>query len=253
MSEKKLNWRRRLKKFLVWLAARTVPFIYFTYFRFVWATSKVTDQSHRLIEALEKPPNKFIAATWHQDVFFVPWVYRRPHVHTIASVGDSGEVITSLLKRSNYTVFRGGSSKRESRRKKILEEFTQYLRGVEKPGVGVTVDGSSGPAYRMKSGVIVMAMKIDSPIYLCRIWCKRRILLNTWDRTLIPLPFNRINIFTEGPYFLPKHMDQQDVFTTFHRFIEDQLLNITYKSFTMLDDPIDEELMSRFPSGWTNI
>ncbi len=232
------------------MAAHTVPSIYFAYFRFVWATSKVVDQSCRLEEALENPPYKFVATTWHQDVFCVPWVYRKPHVHTIASVGDSGEVITSLLNRSNYTVFRGGSSKRESRRRKILEEFTRYLVQVDRPGVGITVDGSSGPPYRMKSGAIVMAMKIGSPIYVARVWCKRRILLKTWDRTMIPLPFNRIVILTEGPHHLPKGLDQEEVFNEFQRFIEDQLLGITYKCFVMLDKPVDEELMSRFPKGW---
>lgn len=248
---KKLSSKRRVKKLLVWLAARIVPVLYFAYFRFVWATSKVTDQSNRLVEALESPPNRFVTAVWHQDVFCVPWIYRKPHVHTIASLGDAGEVITSLLKRSNYTVFRGGSSKRESRRKKILAEFTEYLLGVDKPGVGITVDGSSGPAYRMKSGVIVMAMKIDSPIYVSRIWCKRRVLLKTWDRTMIPLPFNRIVILTEGPYSPPEHLHQKEVFDAFHGFVEDQLLRITYKGFRMLDRRIDQELMARFPSGWS--
>jgi hypothetical protein len=104
----------------------------------------------------------------------------------------------------------------------------------------------------MKSGVIVMAMKIGSPIYVSRMWCKRRILLNTWDRTMIPLPFNKIVILTEGPYYLPEGLDREEVFSRFHRFVEDRLLGITYKGFAMLDKHIDEELMARFPSGWTD-
>jgi hypothetical protein len=34
--------------------------------------------------------------------------------------------------------------------------------------------------------------------------------------------------------------------------VEDRLLGITYKCFTMLDKHLDEELMARFPSGWTD-
>jgi lysophospholipid acyltransferase (LPLAT)-like uncharacterized protein len=248
--EQKLPWRRRVNKLLVQLAKYVVPYLYLAYFRFVWATSTVIDQSSRLDEALEEAPHRFVCAAWHQDVFWVPWVYRRPHIYTIASVGDAGEVIAHLLKFFNYTVFRGGSSKRVSRRKKILEEFTQHLMTVDKPAAGITVDGSSGPAYRMKGGVIVMAMKLGAPMYLSRAWCKRRILLRTWDRTSLPLPFNKIVVLTEGPYRLPEHLDQEAVFERFHRYIENQLLELTYKNFCMLDDPIDERLMAKFPDGW---
>jgi lysophospholipid acyltransferase (LPLAT)-like uncharacterized protein len=154
------------------------------------------------------------------------------------------------LKLGGYTVFRGGSSRRASRRKKVLEEFIQYLRQVDCPVVGITVDGSSGPAYRMKTGVIVMAMEIDAPVYVLRIWSKRRILLPTWDRTMLPLPFNKIVIMAEGPYPLPEHLDQKEVFKEFHRFVENQLLATTYKCFSMLDHPVDEELLAKFPEGW---
>jgi len=246
----KLPWRRRAKKLLVQLAKYVVPLLYYAYFRFVWATSKVIDQTSILDEALQEYPHRLITAVWHQDVFWVSWVYRRPHLHTIASVGDAGEVIAHLLKFFNFTVFRGGSSKRQSRRKKVLEEFIEDLMTVDRPAAGITVDGSSGPAYRMKSGVIVMAMKLQAPIYLSRIWCKRRILLRTWDRTMLPLPFNKIVILTEGPYNPPEHMDQEEVFHRFHMDMQNKMLELTYKSFSMLDDPIDEQLMAKFPDGW---
>ena len=235
---------------MVWLAKYTVPYLYFAYFRFVWATSRIMDLTSPLDEALRKHPHRFVAAIWHQDVLCVPWAYRKLHGQTIASVGDAGEVIARLLKLCNFTVFRGGSSKRKSRKKKILEEFTRHLLTVDKPAVGITVDGSSGPAYQMKKGAIVMAMKIHAPVFVVRIWSKRRILLPTWDRTMLPLPFSKIVIVAEGPYILPEHMDQEEVFKQFHRFLENQLLEITYKCFTLLDKPVDKRLMSAFPDHW---
>ena len=242
--------RRRVKKALVKLIKHVLPYLYYAYFRLVWATSRVTDETTRLEAALESPPHRFVCAIWHQDVICVPWVYRRPHVHTIASVGDAGEVISNLLRFFNKTVFRGGSSKRASRKRKILDEFTTYLSTVERPGAGITVDGSSGPVFRMKTGVIVMAMKLNAPIYVSSTWCRRRILLHTWDRTMLPLPFNRIVTLTEGPYHLPPHMDQEEVFQDFHRRMEDRLLNLTYRNFSMQGNSIDEGFMAKFPRGW---
>lgn len=246
----KLPWRRLGKKFLVRLAEYTVPYLYFAYFAFVWATSKITDLTSPLDEALRNHPHRFVAAVWHQDVVCVPWAYRRFHGQTIASVGDAGDVISRLLGLCNFTVFRGGSSKRASRRKTILEELTEHLLKVDRPAVGITVDGSSGPAYRMKRGVIVLAMKIHAPIFVVRIWTKRRILLPSWDRTMLPLPFNQIVILAEGPYQLPDHMDQEEVFKQFHGFVENQLLAATYKCFSMLDKAVDKGLMAKFPEDW---
>ena len=249
-NKKRLEWHRYRNKALVQLAKYTVPYLYFAYFWFVWATSRIIDLTSPLDEALRKHPHRFVAAVWHQDVLCVPWAYRRFHGQTIASVGDAGEVIARLLRLCNFTVFRGGSSKGKSRKKKILEEFTEHLLKVDKPAVGITVDGSSGPAYRMKTGIIVMARKIGAPLFVVRIWSKRRILLPTWDRTTLPLPFNKIVIMAEGPYQLPDNLDQKEVFEQFHRFVENQLLAITYKCFSMLDHPVDERLLADFPEGW---
>ena len=249
-NKKTLQWHRYINKALVKLAEYTVPYLYFAYFWFVWATSRIIDLSTPLDEELREHTRGFVCAIWHQDVLCVPWAYRRLHAQTIASVGDSGEVITRLLRLCNYTVFRGGSSKRESRRKKVLEEFIQHLRKVDTPAVGITVDGSSGPAFRMKTGAIVMAMRIQAPVFVVRIWCKRRVLLRTWDRMMLPLPFNKIVILAEGPYLLPDNLDRKEVFDRFHRFVENQLLATTYKCFSMLDHPVDERLLANFPEGW---
>ena len=249
-KNRKLEWHRYLTKGLVQLAKYTVPYLYFAYFWFVWATSRVIDLSTPLDEELRKGKRGFVAAIWHQEVLSVPWTYGRLHPHTIASVGDSGEVITRLLKLCGYTVFRGGSSKRKSRRKKVLSDFIEHLKKADRPAVGITVDGSSGPPFRMKTGAIVMAMEIQAPVFVVRTWCKRRILLRTWDRMMLPLPFNRIVILAEGPYPLPDDLDQKEVFEKFHRFVENQLLTTTYKCFSMLDHPVDEQLLENFPEGW---
>jgi hypothetical protein len=102
----------------------------------------------------------------------------------------------------------------------------------------------------MKTGVIVMAMKMQAPLFGVRIWSKRRILLRTWDRMMVPLPFSKIVILAEGPYQLPDNLDRREVFKQFHGFVENQLLETTYKCFSMLDRSIDERLLAKFPEGW---
>jgi lysophospholipid acyltransferase (LPLAT)-like uncharacterized protein len=222
------------------------------YFRFVWGTSKVIDGTNPILDdALKNAPHKFVAVLWHQDVMFVAFAFRRFHGITMASVGDSGEVISKMLHLCNFTVFRGGSSKKERRRKQILPEFIEYLKSVNRAGVGITVDGSSGPAYRMKAGAIVMAMEAGMQVFTVRVWCKRKFFLPSWDRTTFPLPFNKILILAEGPYPLPPDMHKSEVFQEYHKYLETQLLNLAYKGFLQVDRRTDPELMRMFPEDWT--
>ncbi len=74
------------------------------------------------------------------------------------------------------------------------------------PGViyGLTVDGSKGPAYRMKMGGVLIARECGGPLALVRTWYKRSIRLKTWDRMAVPLPFNVIKYYLRGPYFVPE-------------------------------------------------
>ena len=74
---------------------------------------------------------------------------------------------------------------------------------------GLTVDGSKGPAYRLKRGGVVIARECGRPIVLVRTWYRRCLRLDTWDRTAIPLPFNRIHYYLEGPYFAPADADTE--------------------------------------------
>ncbi len=251
LKPKKKKLKRRLRRLGVMFLAYTIPYIYWLYMKFVWTTSKVrTDVPMLLKYSKEIPPYKLICALWHQDVFCVPWIYQTLRPHTIASVGDAGEVMEKLLHLFGYTVFRGGSSKGKKRHKKILDEFLQHLLTYPEPMVvGITVDGSSGPKYRMKHGAVVMSKAAGAPIFLIRIWCKRRFLLPTWDQTMIPLPFNNIIIQMDGPYAPPLE-DTPEALEKFCNDMENHLLKLTYRLFLSIDKTIKPELMKDFPRDW---
>ena len=252
--KKKLRKRikRRLKKWLAALAKYTVPYIYFGYIRLVWATSKVIEKDAIIPQTIfQEEPYKAVAVLWHQDVFCVPLAYQKFHPVTIASVGDAGEVISKILKLFDYdNIFRGGSSKGKKRRKKILAEFIDYFRSKTKTIAGITVDGSSGPAYRLKRGALVIAAQCRCPILLTRIWCKRRLLLPTWDRTMIPLPFNQIVVYVHGVYQLPPGMEDAEIFEAYRRFIENELLELSYRIFQLMDHKVDRRCLPFFPKDW---
>ena len=239
--DRRMGWRRvrrRIRSALVrplfWLALHTLPALYVAYMRFVWATSRVSD--HGLLELIEvsRRHNGAVALLWHEEVFSVAFAY--PYLgirgHTLASISDIGHLITKALERCGYVVFRGGSSsKRSRRRSEILLNMIEHMRTCDRVTYGLTVDGSSGPAYRMKSGGIVIARACDKPIVLVRTWYKRAIRLPTWDRTAIPLPFNVIRTYMRGPYRAPKDADDPEMFERFRRALEDDLVDLAAHSY----------------------
>jgi lysophospholipid acyltransferase (LPLAT)-like uncharacterized protein len=230
--------RRRLRSLLVrplfWLALHTLPALYVAYMRFVWATSRVSD--HGLLELNEvgRRHNGAVALLWHEEVFSVAFAY--PYIgirgHTLASVSDLGHLIAKALERCGYVVFRGGSSSKRSRRRSaVLSDMIEHMQTHDRVIYGLTVDGSSGPAYRIKPGGVVIARACDKPIVLARTWYKRVIRLRTWDRTAIPLPFNAITTYMRGPYRVPKDAEEHEAFERFRRALENDLVDLAAHSY----------------------
>lgn len=241
------RWRNRM---LVLLGKYTLPYIYLAYIRFVWWTSEVIDDMALVDQFRQEPPYKGVGVLWHQDVFCVPWAYREKRPHTLASVGDAGEIITHILELCHFsTIMRGGSSQGKKRHTQVLPALIEHMQTAQ--GMcGITVDGSHGPIYRLKRGAIVVAKECACPLLVIRIWCKRRILLPTWDRTMIPLPFNRIIISARGPYHLPADADNPDSFEKFRQYVEHRLLDLTYQTFLTIDKQAPPQLMALFPEDW---
>lgn len=230
------------------LAAAVVPWLYLGYMRFVWATSRVSGQDDFVLNAISAESDGAVALLWHEEVLTVAFGY--PYIgirgHTLASVGESGEVIARMLKLCGYVVFRGGSSTSRARRRSgVLEEMIAHMR--ENHGViyGLTVDGSKGPRYRMKTGGIVIARECGKPIALVRTWYRRCLRLNTWDRMALPLPFNEIRYYLRGPYHVPADAVTDEGLARFRLQLENDLIDIAAQSYRDARQPIPDALVKR--------
>lgn len=246
---------RRLRGWLSWhlvgLVAAVWPTIYMAYCWLVWKTSRVDDDAcDRVQRALDRH-GRAIALLWHQEVFTVAWAYRAVRPHTLASVGNFGRIITRMLERCGFVVFRGGSSLGTARRRRVLPLMIRHMRRHPGPvAYGITVDGSYGPIYRLKGGMLACARACRAPIYVARCWYKRRIELGTWDRTGIPLPFNDIRMISVGPYWIPPDADAKEL-ERIREHLELELLDLCALSYRAVDGPEAEDFVPPgFPEGW---
>src|SRR5262245_55118632 len=214
--------RKNLRAFVVGRAMAgvlaVVPWLYLRYMRFVFATSRVRENDYPRLHEIIREHDGAVGLLWHEEVFTVAYGYHhlgfRPH--TLASLGRAGEVITRMLELCGFVVFRGGSStKRSRRRADVVDDLVEHMRTHREVIYGLTVDGSQGPAYRMKRGGAVIARACGRPVILSRTWYRRSLRLPTWDRTAIPLPWNEIAFYLAGPYPVPADADSEPGLTRF--------------------------------------
>lgn len=219
---------KKIKRVLVRIAVWTVPYIYLAYMWFVYKTSRVEELGCRPSMAREHC-GKGVYAIWHDEVFFVAWAFGKYRPHTLASLGDAGELIARMLELCGFQVFRGGSSKAKSRRAhQVVRDMITCMN--EEQGVlyGVTTDGSKGPVYRMKKGVVTIASSCEAPVLIEKTWAKRKLQLPTWDRSLVPLPFNKILHVYIGPFYPPAEVkEDKEAFEDFRADIERRLTELS--------------------------
>lgn len=70
--------------------------------------------------------------------------------------------------------------------------------------VGITPDGPQGPKRKASPGVAQLAALAGVPILPCAARTSRQVLLSTWDRMGIPLPFGRGFVVCGPPIPVPR-------------------------------------------------
>lgn len=211
-----------LVRAIVWIC----PPIYKLYMHFVFLTSKRVFYNSDSILNRKDADASIIGAAWHQDVMLLPFTFRNYDVVTMVSKSDFGEIMALIARRLGFTPVRGGSSMAGA---EALSEVIDYVRTHPKVFFGLTVDGSRGPIYKVKKGIIVIAKESGVPIYPVRAIGKRKVNLGTWDKTMVPLPFNEFAIFFGKPIDVPQGSTMEEVEAK-REELEDELMRLVERS-----------------------
>lgn len=195
--KKKFKWLRTLgKRLAVWV----VPTLYNSYMWFVYHTSRKTYiEMPKLWETIARGDN-VLGAVWHQDAIISPFCYRGHDILTMVSRSNLGDVLTEIFHKCHFIPVRGGSGRGG---KQALAEIIEYLNTHRGVLCGIAVDGSRGPARKAQIGIVLIAQATGAPIYPMRSWARWRLFAPTWDRTLIPLPFNHLVFILGEPILVP--------------------------------------------------
>ena len=170
----------------------------------VWTLRVHVEDPGALAARREGPP--FILAFWHNRLLLVPsaWNrffarYRQRQGMALSSTSRDGELIAQYIGRFGIGPVRGSATRRGSAA--LREMATLLKRGHD---VAITPDGSRGPLYEIKPGLVLLAQLTGAPMLPISFEFSRAWRLRTWDRFAIPKPFSRVTFRVGGPVHVPR-------------------------------------------------
>ncbi len=189
------------------LALRVGPPLFIGYLRFVYMTSRKRfvglDKVWRIVDA----GGNLLAAVWHNDFPMAVCGYGRRGVAVLVSMSRDGELIARALERAGFTTVRGSSSRGG---REAMDKMASQLDKHRGLVVAITVDGPRGPRHVVKPGIVAMSRRTGYPIVVTSCIAKRNIVFNSWDRTVLPLPFNRLVFVVPELLSVPSTCDRAE-------------------------------------------
>lgn len=145
-----------------------------------------------ILQARDDEP--FIWSFWHNRVVIFPPLRRRyfpgrPTGATMASQSKDGEWAAQMIRNVGITPIRGSTARGGTA---AVREMARVLRrGVD---VGITPDGSRGPRYHFKAGLVLLSQISGRPIMPVGVEYARCFRFRSWDGFMIPYPFSRVHV-----------------------------------------------------------
>ena len=199
-SEKKHDWKFRL-------LLAIVPRLFYIISNVLFRTCRVTVIGKENEDQFLREGKPILFVSWHQGLIYYVFHFRNRNGVVMVSQSKDGEVISRILKRLGFRSARGSSSKGG---KQALETMIDMINREQCSG-GIVADAPRGPFGIAKIGIVKLAKETGLPLIPVMWWAKRKIIFNSWDRTVLPLPFTQIVFFYDTPIFVPRDATREQL------------------------------------------
>ena len=171
-----------------------------------------------------------IALVWHQRLFTLASSFPHSGFKALVSNHADGEMLARVFTGLGLEPIRGSSTRGGSRA--VLE----LMRSGEGPvRIAITPDGPRGPARELQQGAIFLASRTGLPIYIVAVGLAKAWKLRTWDEFLLPRPFSRALLRTDGPFRVPPDL-ARDGLEVERRKLEAKMLALTDDTDARFED-----------------
>ncbi len=191
--------------------------------RFIYRTSRWEVDLHSKTEELATLNKSGIGVFWHSRLLmFAPFWEGKLNINMLISGHRDGLIIAKTIKFFGLGTIQG-SSNRDSRA--ATSRLKNALENDEV--IAFTPDGPRGPRMRLQQGCTRLSMAMVVPIVPMAFSVKRGPFLKTWDRFLLPFPFNR-GIILCGEPISPQGFENRH--EEFRLFVESKLIALTQEA-----------------------
>ena len=160
-----------------------LPLLIFIFLKILYFSYRKKVEGER--EILEEQGN--ILVFWHSKMLpIIPFLGKR-NIVALVSMSEDGELISRVLKKFDYILVRGSTSRGGATAlvkliKKIKEGYS----------VAITPDGPRGPARVFQKGAFIITKKTKAKIVPLSYVSSKSHFFNSWDKFELPLPFSKI-------------------------------------------------------------
>ena len=181
-----------------------LPYILFVVLRIWYFTLRSHNKNPEGEKVLREFPGRFIITMWHGRIFYLFYHCRKlPDLHLLISPSRDGDILARLAKLMGYSVIRGSSFKR------AVPSARSLIKALRREGrIAVIADGSRGPCCKAQPGILQIAGMTETPVIPLTFTARYPLVLNSWDRFVLPLPFTSCTVNVGAPMHLTRQTDE---------------------------------------------
>jgi lysophospholipid acyltransferase (LPLAT)-like uncharacterized protein len=147
-----------------------------------------------------------IFACLHRDIIPAILFVRPARPYLLISKSPDGQLLIRCLARDGFGFVRGATGEDGG------PAFVQLLRALRAGRhLGLAVDGPRGPYGAVHDGVLQLARRAGAPILPLVAAARRKAVLATWDRTVVPYPLSRVSVHTGSPLSIPADAGEEEL------------------------------------------
>jgi len=176
------------------------------YMGFVRYTTRWSTDNEEILQTLQESGEGFVACTWHARFLMTTaaWSKMPQTPHVLISRSRDGNLVAYTSKVLRLGVIRGSRrGKLTSKSKGGSSALREMLTTIEQGDcIFMTPDGPRGPRMRMGAGPLRLAKLSGAPVIAYALSTSHKIMFNSWDRFMLPLPFGKGKIVFGGPVYV---------------------------------------------------
>lgn len=215
------------------LLEAVIPFLAMVYIRLVRRSVRWRWVGRPVLDEVLAKRAPVIVTFWHGRILLMPPVTEESvlPVHVLISTNRDGERIARVMRYFGGQTIRG--STRDRRKKRDKGGSAALRKALQRLGAGeivaVTPDGPRGPRMVAQVGAAAMSIQSGVPV-LPFAWATRRArILQSWDRFMMPLPFDR-GVYVVGEPLSPPANTDTAAIEAHRQAIETALRDVTERA-----------------------